>query len=37
MIQEQELEKQIQEYNDHMENNGASRLALTSRVVMNSA
>ena len=33
MIQQTELFKKVTKYNDHMENNGLSRLALTSREV----
>ena len=33
MIQQTELFKKVTTYNDHMENNGLSRLALTSREV----
>jgi len=33
MLQQTELFKKVKEYNDHMENNGLSRLALTSREV----
>ena len=29
----QEIDKKVKSYNDHMENNGASRLVLTSREV----
>ena len=34
MLQQTELFKKVKEYNDHMENNGLSRLALTSREVI---
>ena len=33
MLQQQGLLKKVKDYNDHMENNGASRLVLTSREV----
>ena len=32
-LKHQELVKKVKDYNDHMENNGASRLVLTSRQV----
>ena len=34
MLQQTELVKKVKEYNEHMENNGLSRLALTSREVI---
>ena len=33
MLQQKELVKKVKEYNEHMENNGLSRLTLTSREV----